>query len=246
MGILTVYMVTMLLLGVSAPEPSSCSPSLAAVAPSGITPPNPSELAFCSRFCFREYMAKRRAPTIMQAASTPIMIKTIEVVPFESVGGAADPLLATSGTMLLSSFKLDDIESLKESLKSEDKELFDLESELMALVEPGTKLDSLGEPERELTESGKSTSEFATLPGSATFDVVDVLRACEELVKRLKSCEAASNELSMALEVVLDVVDESKSVRETSSHLSPLNPSLHEQLKPGRPFASVDTKLHVP
>lgn len=83
-------MTTILPFGVSAPELVKAAgvPLLAADAP------KPPASASCSRFFFRENKANMSAPTIVQAASMPIMINTAELVPPESVSDAVDPLLA--------------------------------------------------------------------------------------------------------------------------------------------------------
>ena len=132
---LSVYMVTILLFGVSGPVPPP-----AAVAPDDTgapSPPKPSASASCSRFFFLVYMANMSAPTIITAASMPIIINTVELVPPEPESVTGEPLLpdcdVAHPTMLLS--------------LSIDVPVGDDEILLSSSIDPDLKLFVLLEPE---------------------------------------------------------------------------------------------------
>jgi hypothetical protein len=229
--VLSVYMVTMLLLGVSAPVPSA-SPSPAAVAPNAAAPPKPPASASCSRFFLREYMANMSAPTMMQAASTPIMMNTVELVPPESDSDETEPLLADAGSapaVLL-------VAPSDDPVASEDDEL---------LNEPSTEA-TLPEPLRELEREFERDVELEpdTLEDVDAEEDEDVDLDEEEDAELLAALEEplVLDELE-ALEVELDAAD---AELDPDSHLSPLKPSLQVQPKLGVPSEAMAVIVQDP
>ncbi|RLN20644.1 hypothetical protein BBJ28_00012468 [Nothophytophthora sp. Chile5] len=135
-------MVTMLPLGVSAPPPPPAPASLSPLTAAA----NPPASASCARFFLREYMANMSAPMMMAAASTPMMMNTVELVPPDEPDEMEPLLSERSELAVLPRLPLPTEEEA--AVEEEDEELLEaaealleeLDCELELLVELDVEL----------------------------------------------------------------------------------------------------------